>query len=162
MTPRAKSASKAAAESRTSSLKQSLNAPAYPQPPNWPALLPLIPTSDLTLVPLLPDHILTIPRFWTAALCKTYVTFLRTLPLVTTPGKPKRGDAVRVNDRYQVDDAEFAEQLWSRTALKELIEQTVIDGAKHPGRGGGESRGGRDAAQGRHPRRGPTRGAAQA
>jgi len=96
--------------------------------PNWPAVQPVLPASDLELIPLLPHQILTIPRFWTANLCKAYVTFLSSLPLLTTPGKPKKGDAVRVNDRYQVDDAAFAEQLWSGTALKELVESPVIDG----------------------------------
>ncbi|KAK5131693.1 hypothetical protein LTR08_000747 [Meristemomyces frigidus] len=99
-----------------------------PNSPNWPALRPLLPISDLALVPLLADHILTIPHFWTNSLCKTYVTFLQTLPLVTTPGKPKRGDAVRVNDRHQIDDASFAEHLWRDTALKSLVEAAVIDG----------------------------------
>lgn len=99
-----------------------------PNLPDWPPLQPLIPTSDLTLVPLLPEHILTIPHFWTASLSKTYVTFLSSLPLVTTPGKPKKGNAVRVNDRYQVDDPAFAERLWSETVLKDLVSNPVIDG----------------------------------
>ena len=123
-----KQAKKAAADSRTISSKQLGGPVANPQPPNWPVFHPLVPTADLSLVPLLADHILTIPRFWTAALCKNYVSFLQTLPLVTTPGKPKRGDAVRVNDRYQIDDTGFAERLWSGTALKSLVEEAVIDG----------------------------------
>ena len=96
--------------------------------PKWPPLQPLLHAADLTLHSLLEDQILTIPHFWTANLCKTYVSFLSTLPLATTPGKPKRGDAVRVNDRFQVDDAQFAEQLWSSTALKETVENPVING----------------------------------
>lgn len=78
---------------------------------------------------LLPDQILTMPRLWTTSLCKSYINFLSTLPLTTTPGKPKKGDAVRVNDRFQVDDAAFAERLWSQTALQQLISSPVIDGA---------------------------------
>lgn len=96
--------------------------------PDWPLLRPLLPPSDLELAPLLEDQILTIPHFWTPSLCKTYVSFLQTLPLVTTPGKPKKGDAVRVNDRFQIDDPAFAEQLWSTTPLKQLVEESVIDG----------------------------------
>ena len=46
---------------------------------------------------------------------------------MTTPGKPKRGEAVRVNDRFQCDDADFAEHLWSGTALKDIVEKSVID-----------------------------------
>ncbi|KAK5709287.1 hypothetical protein LTR17_019914 [Elasticomyces elasticus] len=96
--------------------------------PTWPPLQPLVPAADLTFATLLPDQILTIPRLWTATLSKTYVSFLATLPLVTTPGKPKKGNAVRVNDRYQIDDPSFAERLWSDTALKQLVEHPTIDG----------------------------------
>ena len=91
------------------------------QLPNWPNLQPLIPSSDLTLTILVPTQIITISNFWTSTLCKTYVSFLSTLPLVITPSIPKRGDAIRVNDRFQIEDAVFAERLWSQTALKELV-----------------------------------------
>ncbi|KAH4029320.1 hypothetical protein HBH70_238460 [Parastagonospora nodorum] len=90
--------------------------------PDWPALTPLIPEIDLTLEDVMPGQIVTIPNFWTATLCKAYVSFLSSLPLTTTPGKPKKGDAVRVNDRFQVDDPAFAERLWSQTSLKSLVE----------------------------------------
>lgn len=89
--------------------------------PNWPPFAPLIPESDLSLHETLPGQIVTIPNFFTATLCKTYVSFLSSLPLTTTPGKPKKGDAVRVNDRFQIDDPAFAERLWSGTALKNLV-----------------------------------------
>jgi hypothetical protein len=95
-------------------------APA-PQALNWPPMQPLLPTEDLSLTELVPSQIITIPRFWTSTLCKTYISFLSTLPFTTTPGKPKKGDAVRVNDRFQIDDAAFAETLWSQTCLKELV-----------------------------------------
>lgn len=97
------------------------NESAARQTPNWPAFNPLIPESDLSLNELLPGQIVTIPNFWTAKLCKDYVSFLSSLPLITTPGKPKKGDAVRVNDRFQIDDPSFAERLWSDTSLKNLI-----------------------------------------
>jgi hypothetical protein len=90
--------------------------------PQWPALSPLIPVSDLALEEVMPGQIVTIPNFWTSTLCKNYVSFLSSLPLVTTPGKPKKGDAVRVNDRYQIDDPAFAERLWSQTALQGIVE----------------------------------------
>lgn len=32
--------------------------------------------------------------------------------MATTPGRPKRGEAVRVNDRFQVDDEAFAGKLY--------------------------------------------------
>ncbi|KAK0867432.1 hypothetical protein LTS02_004169 [Friedmanniomyces endolithicus] len=96
--------------------------------PKWLPIQPLVAPSDLTLTALLPDQVLTISRFWTTTLCKSYVTFLATLPLITTPGTPKKGHAVRVNDRYQVGDSAFAERLWSGTALKDLVEHPTVDG----------------------------------
>jgi hypothetical protein len=89
--------------------------------PNWPTLQPLVPSSDLVLTILVPSQIITISNFWTSTLCKKYVSFLSTLPLAITPSIPKRGDAVRVNDRFQIEDTVFAERLWSQTALKELV-----------------------------------------
>ncbi|KAF2871608.1 hypothetical protein BDV95DRAFT_494033 [Massariosphaeria phaeospora] len=89
--------------------------------PKWPPISPLIPNSDLSMNELLPGQILTIPSLWTATLCKSYVSFLSRLPLTTTPGKPKKGDAVRVNDRFQINDPAFAERLWHETALKSLV-----------------------------------------
>ncbi|KAL8718354.1 MAG: hypothetical protein Q9225_004495 [Loekoesia sp. 1 TL-2023] len=96
-------------------------------PPNWPPLKPLIPTSDLRLETLLEDQIVVIRNFLTSTLCRNYVSFLSSLPLVTTPGQPKKGDAVRVNDRFQVDDSAFAEQLWKTAGLRDLL--TRIDAA---------------------------------
>jgi hypothetical protein len=102
--------------------KASSQVPAAPkQSINWPALRPLVPESELALDAALPGQIITIRNFWSTKLCKDYVTFLSSLPLTTTPGKPKKGDAVRVNDRFQIDDPTFAERLWSETALKNLI-----------------------------------------
>ncbi|KGO77843.1 Prolyl 4-hydroxylase, alpha subunit [Penicillium italicum] len=96
-----------------------------PQPktttPNWPPLRPLLPAADLTLTPLLTDQIYLIRNFLSGTLCKTYTSFLASLPLTTTPGTPKKDEALRVNDRFQIDDARFAEMLWSTTALKELV-----------------------------------------
>ena len=97
---------------------QSENKPTLP---HWPKFEPKPFVEDLSLHALYPDQIVTIPRFWTSSLCEKYVTYLSTLPLVTTPGKPKRGEAVRVNDRYQIDDPVFAECLWSETGLKDLV-----------------------------------------
>lgn len=96
--------------------------------PNWPLLQPLVPSTDVSINTVLEGQILTIPQLWTSTLCKSYVGFLSTLPLVTTPGKPKKGNAVRVNDRFQVEDCRFAEQLWSSTALRQLIMNTCLDG----------------------------------
>ncbi len=40
---------------------------------------------------------------------------------MTTPGAPKRGDALRVNDRFQIFDEGFANRLWTETGLRELV-----------------------------------------
>jgi hypothetical protein len=96
--------------------------------PNWPEFAPLMPESDLAMQELLGGQIVTIPNLWTTTLCKSYVSFLSTLPLTTTPGQPKKGHAVRVNDRYQIDDPVFAERLWSGTALKNLVTGAAQDG----------------------------------
>lgn len=102
-----------------------------PQPnaplPNWPSLKPLVPATDLALETLLEDQIVVIRNFFTSTLCKTYVSFLSLLPLITTPAQPKEGDAVRVNDRIQFDDPVFAEQLWTSTALKHLVSDAAAD-----------------------------------
>jgi hypothetical protein len=91
--------------------------------PKWPPLRPLVPASDLSIEPILDDQIYLIRNFFTANLCKSYVSFLSSsVSLVTTPAKPKsRDEAVRINDRFQVQDPVFAEALWSGTALKELV-----------------------------------------
>ncbi|KAL9000513.1 MAG: hypothetical protein Q9169_000806 [Polycauliona sp. 2 TL-2023] len=97
------------------------------QPPKWPPLKPLLPSSDLLLETLLEDQIVVIRNFLTSSLCKKYVSFLSSLPLITTPGQPKKGDAVRVNDRFQVDDPSFAEQLWKAAGLEELVTRSDED-----------------------------------
>ncbi len=125
MPPKSKRAKLDAASAQTgSSTATSKAVPA----PNWPELAPVVPAADLSLNVLLTDQILTIPRLWTSTLCKTYVNLLASLPLVTTPGKPRRGEAVRVNDRFQVEDPAFAGGLWGNTALKDIVENPVIDG----------------------------------
>ena len=142
MAPKSKAAKKQTTPS-TAKNTVSTTADKPQQRPNWPAFGPLLPASDLALNTLLPDQILTISRFWTSSLCKTYVNFLSSLPLTTTPGKPKRGEAVRVNDRFQIEDHAFAERLWSGTSLKRLVEGAEIDGkqlseAERRGLWGGE------------------------
>jgi len=97
------------------------------QRPQWPPLQLERPDDILSLQHLMPAQIVTISNFWPAALCKRYVTFLSSLPLVTTPGVPKKGDAVRVNDRFQVDDPDFASSLWNSTGLKELVLSEDVD-----------------------------------
>lgn len=90
--------------------------------PAWPAFRPSLPVVDLQPQPMLDSRVVLIRNFWPKSLCRDYVAFLETLPLTTTPGKPKRGDAVRVNDRFQVQDQAFADRLWHQTGLKTVLE----------------------------------------
>jgi hypothetical protein len=104
------------AQSTTSTAK-----PLTTTPPSWPPFKPSLPVTDLSLETLLEDKVVVLRSFFPRSLCRDYVSFLRDLPLTTTPGKPKRGEAVRVNDRFQIDDAKFANRLWNETGLKEVL-----------------------------------------
>ncbi|KAI1328690.1 hypothetical protein F5Y16DRAFT_147465 [Xylariaceae sp. FL0255] len=102
---------------------------AAPQRPNWPAFKPKLPVIPLVLdspVPAFQDQILVIRGFWPKSLCRDFVAFLDRLPLTTTPGQPRRGDALRVNDRFQIEDPSFAQRLWLQTGLKELITKRSV------------------------------------
>ncbi|KEZ41358.1 hypothetical protein SAPIO_CDS7472 [Scedosporium apiospermum] len=110
-------------KSQTNNTKPST--PPKPPPPTWPPFkppLPVIPLSP-TPHPSFPDKIVLLPNFFPRSLCRSYVSFLRTLPLTTTPGRPRKGEAVRVNDRFQVDDPAFAERLWAETGLRDVLAQ---------------------------------------
>ncbi|KAJ4386739.1 hypothetical protein N0V93_009637 [Gnomoniopsis smithogilvyi] len=91
------------------------------KPPAWPIFKPLLPVMDLQPQSMLDSRVVLIRNFWPKSLCRDYVSFLRTLSLTTTPGKPKRGDAVRVNDRFQVQDQAFANRLWLQTGLRDVL-----------------------------------------
>ncbi|KAI0389421.1 hypothetical protein F5Y17DRAFT_448979 [Xylariaceae sp. FL0594] len=99
--------------------------------PNWPPFKPSLPVTQLTFdapIPKLEDQIVILNKFWPKSLCRDYLHFLSGLPLITTPGRPKRGEATRVNDRFQIDDPDFAQRLWLQTGLKEAV---VDDSVKH-------------------------------
>lgn len=129
MPPKSKISKQSSGTAKAKSSQQPATEVANQTPtPNWPLLTPLPPPEDLSFDTLLSDQILTVSNFWTSNLCKNYVNFLKTLPLTTTPGKPKRGEAVRVNDRLQVQDAGFAARLWLETGLRELVMKPVVDG----------------------------------
>lgn len=94
----------------------------------WPTIPPRQQYDDeLTLHSLLPDQILTISELWSRKSCKEFVQFLSRLPLVTTPAARKVDEAVRVNDRFQIDDAAFARAIWD-SGLNEVLTNGVIDG----------------------------------
>ena len=91
---------------------------------SWPPFKPKLPVAQLVLdapVPTFQDQIVLLRHFWPKSLCRDYLAFLASLPLTTTPGRPKRGEAVRVNDRFQIQDAQFAQRLWLQTGLKDAI-----------------------------------------
>ena len=95
--------------------------------PSWPKLHPLVPASDLSLEVVLTDQIILIHKLFTSSLSRQYTAFLASLPLITTPGKPKKGEALRVNDRFEVNDPDFANLLWNSTALKDLVMASKHD-----------------------------------
>ncbi|KAK0729749.1 hypothetical protein B0H67DRAFT_630322 [Lasiosphaeris hirsuta] len=115
--------SKAASSSikQPSLLSLATRAAATNVTPAWPTFKPELPATDLALETVVPDKVVVFRSFFPRSLCRDYVSFLANLPLTTTPGKPKRGHAVRVNDRYQIDDATFADRLWSETGLKDAV-----------------------------------------
>jgi hypothetical protein len=81
-----------------------------------------LPIVDLTPQPHpLTPNVMLLPSFFPRSLCRDYVTFLKTLPLQTTPTRPKRGEAVRVNDRFQVEDPNLARRLWEETGLRDAL-----------------------------------------
>ena len=96
-------------------------AAAAPARPSWPPFKPPLPVCDLDPDTLAESKVVVFRNFWPRNLCRDYVSFLKTLPLSTTPGKPKKGEAVRVNDRFQIDDPGFAERLWLETGLKDVV-----------------------------------------
>ena len=98
---------------------------ASPFLPNWPPLSPLVPVEDLCMLALLPDQIILIRKLFTASLCKSLVTFLSSLPLITTPAKAKEGNAVRINDRFEVQDWDFAQRLWTSTGLADIVTESL-------------------------------------
>lgn len=118
--PKAKGPNKAVSHSRAKAATKESPAPPALPPPAWP-LFKRSSWQILEPEPMLDDRVLLIRNFWPKALCRDYVAFLRTLPLATTPGRPKRGEAVRVNDRFQVQDQAFADRLWTETGLKDAL-----------------------------------------
>ncbi|KAI1819941.1 hypothetical protein F4861DRAFT_96573 [Xylaria intraflava] len=104
---------------------------AASQSPSWPPFRPQLPVTQLVFdapIPKFEDQIVLLRNFWPKSLCRDYLNFLSNLPLATTPGRPKRGEATRVNDRFQTNDAQFAQKLWLQTGLKEVV---LEDSVKH-------------------------------
>ncbi|KAK2053760.1 hypothetical protein LY76DRAFT_258310 [Colletotrichum caudatum] len=128
--PKSSNAAKTKPGAGTSNGTKSTTPSTPAAPPAWPQFKPPLPVIDLVPNKLgpCPDKVVLMRNFWPKSLCASYVTFLRGLPLVTTPGRPKRGEAVRVNDRFQVQDAAFAQRLWDETGLRESLDQEDVQG----------------------------------
>lgn len=94
----------------------------------WPPLRPLVTRSDLSLDILLAGQIVVIRKLFTSTLSKSLVSFLSNLDLITTPARPRSGDALRVNDRLEVNDNAFAQVLWQTTVLEDLVRQSAASG----------------------------------
>ena len=109
-------------KAKTSKAVNPTNDTTKTQAPNWPPFAPLVPADSLYIETFVPDQILIIRNLFTSKLCKDYVSFLSSLPLTTTPGKPKRGEATRVNDRFQIEDPLFTKRLWEQTPLQHLVQ----------------------------------------
>lgn len=122
--PKDKRPGKAKTEPSQPASTNTTNTTNSTQPPSWPPFKPPLPVVDLELESIVKDKVVVLRSFFPRSLCRDYVSFLGTLPLTTTPGKPKRGMALRVNDRFQIQDSAFAHRLWTETGLKEALTQT--------------------------------------
>ncbi|KAI0401574.1 hypothetical protein F4802DRAFT_421750 [Xylaria palmicola] len=122
-----KAAAKQASHKRSD--PTSHHADAHAAATNWPPFRPSLPVIPLAFdvpVPALQDQIVLLRNFWPKSLCRDYLAFLTGLPLTTTPGRPKRGEAARVNDRFQTHDARFAQRLWLQTGLKDVVLEPSV------------------------------------
>jgi hypothetical protein len=89
--------------------------------PAWPKL---VYKPDLALSILLEDHITVIDSFFNKKECLAFISFIEQyIPLeIANPNAiPKRGEAYRDNDRFSINDVGFAEILYQKTGLKDLI-----------------------------------------
>ncbi|KAI0455751.1 hypothetical protein F5B21DRAFT_180795 [Xylaria acuta] len=96
---------------------------------SWPPFRPSLPVTQLAFdapIPALGDQVVLLRSFWPKSLCREYLLFLAGLPLTTTPGRPKRGEATRVNDRFQTNDARFSQRLWLETGLKDAVLEPSV------------------------------------
>jgi len=79
------------------------------------------PTCPLPSISLLESQIILLPEFLSSETCHSYVRYFSTLSLVK-PGPPGRNEATRTNSRLAVEDAEFAQKLFTQTGLEEAVK----------------------------------------
>lgn len=112
----------AAAGSKVGAASSSAPPAAPSTTPSWPPFKPSLPVVEpLAFDSVVPAKVVVARSFFPRSLCRTYVDFLARLPLITTPARPKRGEAVRQNDRFQVHDPAFASRLWRDTGLRDAL-----------------------------------------
>lgn len=140
-------ASKAEAKSQKAAAAQSPAASTSGASSNSSIRWPDLPYSgrDLTLQTLIPDQVLLLPNAFTSKDCARWVSFLESsLALEPSPPVPKRGHAVRSNERFSIQDEQFAQALYQFLAqhLESLasrpagsrpktLSQSFVDKAPH-------------------------------
>lgn len=94
----------------------------------WPAIPP--PARPLQLETTAPG-IVVIDSFFSQKTLSNFLNFLQS-PSVswTGPNAPKKGEATRTNHRFQVQDEEFAQQLFVKSGLQEALDRQAdqVDG----------------------------------
>lgn len=114
---------KSPASASSASASGSSAAPArIPWPPlSLPSYAPL-PELDNSLLP----GIITIDPLFTRKTVQAFIALLTgpQSPIKLEPSPPaKRGEALRTNDRFSIQDPAFAKALWEGTALKTLLSE---------------------------------------
>ncbi|GAA6001672.1 hypothetical protein JCM10207_002258 [Rhodosporidiobolus poonsookiae] len=99
-------------------------APTPPAPPQQPLQWPAIPaqTRPLSLEQVSPG-ILVADSFFSPALRKTFISFLRANVKLQPPRPPGRGEAARTNERISFDAPDFAAKLWEDSGLREACAE---------------------------------------
>ncbi|RKP35571.1 hypothetical protein BJ085DRAFT_5225, partial [Dimargaris cristalligena] len=96
----------------------------------WP---PIQLQPYLTLQEVIPDHVFTIPRFFTAVDCRRWIELAEQparFPPEPRTVVPRPGHAYRNNSRVAWHDAEFARRLWDESGLAELLAPWWVLGAQ--------------------------------
>ena len=99
---------------------------------DWPALVP----TQGKPIQLIPGLII-IDNFFSKATLKRWTVFLNdsNTPIQLQSSPPaKSGEALRTNSRFAIEDANFAQSLWTDTALRELVMEDERFKSKFKGR----------------------------
>ncbi|GAA5870216.1 hypothetical protein JCM16303_001930 [Sporobolomyces ruberrimus] len=95
----------------------------------WPSIPP--PARPLELEVISPG-ILVIDSFFTSKTLSSFISFLNSPSITWTgPSLPKKGEATRTNHRFQIQDDEFAKELFEKSGLKGALrgeQGQLVDG----------------------------------